>query len=100
MFSGPNEAATPIKFLILSNTSIGENRVDVHLRFTHKQTYCCGYPTSYEHYEGLLTIIRENNQWVIDDFVALYENDKLRRLSDGYSQCKGGRWVGLPGEVP
>jgi hypothetical protein len=93
LFSGPNEGASPMKFSILSSKSMGENRVDVHLRFTHKQTYCCGHPTSYEHYKGLVTVILENNRWVIRDFLALYENDALLRLSDGYPQCKGGRWV-------
>jgi hypothetical protein len=96
LFSGPNEAASPMKFSVLSRKSIGENRVDVHLRFTHKQTYCCGHPTSYEHYEGLVTVIRENGRFVIDDFVALYENDALLHLSDGYRECKGGQWVRLP----
>ena len=100
LFSGPNEAASPMKFSILRSRTIGENRVDVHLRFTHKQTYCCGHPTAYEHYEGLVTVIRENGRFVIDDFVALYENDSLLRLSDGYPECKGGQWVGLPGEPP
>jgi hypothetical protein len=93
LFSGPNEAASPMKFSILSSKFIRDNRVDVQLGFTHKQTYCCGYPPSYEHYEGVVTAILENNRWVIGDFVALYENDALLRLSDGYPQCKGGQWV-------
>jgi hypothetical protein len=96
LFSRPNEAAVPMKFSILSSKAIGENRVDVHLRFTHKQTYCCGHPTSYEHYEGLVTVILEYKRWVIDDFVAMYENDELLRLSDGYRECKGVQWVGEP----
>jgi hypothetical protein len=100
LFSGPNEAASPMKFSILSSKTIGENRVDIHLRLTHKQTYCCGHPPSYGHYEGLVTVILENGRFVIDDFVALYENDALLRLSDGYSECGGGQWVGLPGEPP
>lgn len=94
LFSGPNEAATPMKFSILDSKSIGENRVDVHLRFTYKQTYCCGHPTSYEHHEGVVTVIRENGHFVIDDFVALFENDTALRLSDGYRECKDGQWVG------
>jgi hypothetical protein len=98
LFSGSNEAASPMKFSILSSRAIGENRVDVHLRFTNKQTYCCGHPTSYEHYEGLVTVILENGRFVIDDFVALYENDALRRLSDGYPGCKDRQWVGLARE--
>jgi hypothetical protein len=100
LFSGPNEAASPMKFSILSSRAIGENRVDVHLRFTHKQTYCCGHPTSHDHFEGVVTVILENNRWVIDDFVAMYENEALLRLSDGYPECKGCQWVGLPGEPP
>jgi hypothetical protein len=72
-------------------------RVDVHLRFTHKQTYCCGYLTAYEHYQGIVTVILESNRWVIDDFVA-FESGALLRLSDGYPECKGGQWVELPGE--
>ena len=71
--------------------------MDVHLRFTHKQTYCCGYPTAYEHYQGIVTVILESNRWVIDDFVA-FESGALLRLSDGYPECKGGQWVELPGE--
>ncbi len=95
LFSGPNEAATPMKFSILSSRAVGKNRTDVHLRFTYKQTYCCGYPASYDHPEGVVTAILENNRWVIDDFVAMYENDELLRLSDGYpKECKAGRWVG------
>ena len=96
LFSGPDEAASPMKFSILGSKAIGENRVDVHLRFTHRQTYCCGYPTAYEHYEGVVTVILESNRWVIDDFVAMSGNDKLHRLSDGYPQCKDGQWVGEP----
>jgi hypothetical protein len=99
LFSGPDEAASPMKFSILGSTAIGENRVDVHLRFTHKQTYCCGYPTAYEHYEGVVTVILESHRWLIDDFVAL-ENRALLRLSDGYPECKGGQWVDSPGEPP
>jgi len=26
--------------------------------------------------------------------VPMYENDELHRLSDGYQQCEGGKWVG------
>lgn len=100
LFSGQDEAASPMKFSILSSKTIGDNRVDAHLRFTHKQTYCCGYATSYDHYEGLVTVILENGRFVIDDFVALSENDALLRLSDGYPECKSGQWVGLPEEPP
>ena len=96
LFSGPNEAASPSKFSILSSKTVGENRVDVHLRFTHKQTYCCGYPAQYEHYEGVVTVILENGRFVIDDFVALDGATRLNRLSDGYQQCKGGQWIEHP----
>src|ERR1700756_682148 len=68
LFSGPNEAASSTKFSILGSRPIGKNRVDVHLRFTQKQTYCCGQPTSYDHTEGVVTAILENKRWVIDDF--------------------------------
>ena len=51
-------------------------------------------PPSYDHTEGVVTAILENKRWVIDDFVAMYENDELRRLSDGYTECKRGQWVG------
>ncbi len=96
LFSGPNEAAGSTKFSILGSKAIGKNRVDVHLRFTQKQTYSSdlGLPPSYDHTEGVVTAILENKRWVIDDFVAMYENDELRRLSDGYSECKRGQWVG------
>jgi len=97
LFSGPNEAATPMRFSILSSKAVGENRTDVHLGFTYKQTYCCGYPASYDHYEGVVTVILENNRWVVDDFVALDVTPQMR-LSDGYAECKGGEWVGRPEE--
>ena len=85
-----------MKFSILSSRAIGDNRVDVHLRYTYKQTYCCGESASYEHYEGVVTVISEGNRWVIDDFVAMSGNDDLNRLSDGYPQCNGSQWVGQP----
>jgi hypothetical protein len=95
LFSGPDEAATPMKFSILGSRAIGENRVDVHLGFTHRQDYCCGHPPSYDHFDGVVTTVLENNRWVIDDFVAMYGNDELRRLSDGYPKdCKDGQGVG------
>lgn len=88
LFSGGNEAAGPMKFWILDSRAIGENRVDVHLKF---KTYLD------EDYEGLVTVIPENNRWVINDFVWLGGNDELLRLSDGYRECKDGQWVG---EIP
>jgi hypothetical protein len=94
LFTGPNDAATPLKFSMLGSRAIGNNRVDVHLGFTSKQTYCCGHPPSYDHWDGVATTILENNRWVIDDYVAMYENDELIRLSDGYRECEAGRWVG------
>ena len=36
LFFGPGEAGSPIKFRILISRTIGENRVDVQLRFTYK----------------------------------------------------------------
>jgi hypothetical protein len=87
LFSGPNEAAGPRKFSILGSKAIGDNRTDVHLRFT-------GDPASSDHFESVATVILENNRWVIDDFVAMYENDELQRLSDGYRKCRDGHWVG------
>jgi hypothetical protein len=96
LFTGPNDAATPRIFRILGSRAIGDNRVDVELGFTTKQTYSpdLGLPPSYDHYEGVVTAILENNRWVIDDYVAMYENDELLRLSAGYPECKGGLWVG------
>jgi hypothetical protein len=96
LFTGPNDAATPRIFRILGSRAIGDNRVDVELGFTTKQTYSpdLGLPASYDHYEGVVTAILENNRWVIDDYVAMYENDELLRLSAGYPECKGGLWVG------
>jgi hypothetical protein len=96
LFTGPNDPATPIRFSILGSRAIGENRVDVHVGFTSKQTSCCGQPAEYDHFDGVATAILENHRWVIDDYVAMYENDELRRLSDGYRQCQGGQWVGEP----
>ena len=96
LFTGPNDAATPRIFRILSSRALGENRVDAELRFTTEQTYSpdLGLPPSYDHYEGVVTAILENNRWVIDDYIAMYENDELQRLSAGYPECKGGQWVG------
>jgi hypothetical protein len=98
LFSGWNEAASPSKFIVLNSTK-GKNKVDVHLRFTHKQTYCCGHPTAYEHYEGIVTVILEGDRFVIDDYVPLGDDDRPGKpLSKGYEECKGGNWVGLPGD--
>jgi hypothetical protein len=93
LFTGPNDSATPRKFSILDSRSIGDSRVDVHLRFPEPE-YCCSQPTPSYFTEGIVTVILKNGWWVIDDYVAMYENDELRRLSAGYAECKGGRWVG------
>ena len=84
LFTGPNDAATPRAFRILSSRAIGENRVDVLIAFKE----------DWGDSEGDVTAILENNRWAIDDYVSMYENDELRRLSAGYAQCKGGQWVG------
>src|SRR5580700_2277705 len=84
LFTGPNDAATPRAFRILSSRAIGENRVDVLIAFKE----------DWGDSEGDVTAILENNRWVFDDYVSMYENDELRRLSAGYAQCKGGQWVG------
>lgn len=96
LFTGPNDAATPRTFRILGSRAIGDNRVDVELEFTTEQTYSrdLGVPPSYDHYAGDVSVILENQRWVIDDYLAMYENDELIRLSDGYPECKGGQWVG------
>ncbi len=86
LFTGPNDAATPPSFRIISSRSVGENRVDVLIAFKE----------DWGDSEGDVTAILENNRWVIDDYVAMYGNDELRRLSAGYSECKDGRWVGEP----
>ena len=87
LFTGANDAATPSTFRILRSRSVGENRVDVLIAF--KEDW--GEP------EGDVTAILENSRWVIDDYVAMYGNDELLRLSAGYPECKGGQWVG---EIP
>jgi len=46
--------------------------------------------------QGDVTVILEKGRWVVDDYVSMYGNDDLVRLSAGYSQCKDGRWVGGP----
>ena len=84
LFTGPNDAATPSTFRILSSRSVGKSRVDVLIAFKE----------AWGDSEGDVTAILENNRWVIDDYVAMYENDELERLSAGYTQCKGGQWVG------
>ena len=84
LFTGPNDAATPSTFRILRSRSVGENRVDVLIAFKE----------DWGDAEGNVTAILENNRWVIDDYVAMYENDELRRLSAGYPECKGSQWVG------
>ena len=86
IFTGPNDAATPPTFRILGSRSVGGTRVDVLIAFKE----------DWGDAEGDVTAILENNRWVIDDYVAMYENDELHRLSAGYPQCKGGRWVGEP----
>ena len=95
-FTGSTDAATPRIVRILGSRAIGENRVDVELGFTTKQSYSpdLGLSPSYDQYEGDITVLLENTRWVIDDYVAMYENDELRRLSAGYPACKGGQWVG------
>jgi hypothetical protein len=84
LFTGPNDAATPPTFRILGSRVIGDKRVDVLIAFKE----------DWGDSEGDVTAILENNHWVIDDYVAMYENDDLQRLSAGYSECKGGQWVG------
>jgi hypothetical protein len=84
LFTGPDDAATPRIFRILGSRAVGEKRVDVLIAFKE----------DWGDSEGDVTAILENNHWVIDDFVAMYANDDLQRLSAGYSECKGGQWVG------
>jgi len=84
LFTGPNDAATPSTFRMLSSRSIGENRVDLLVAFKE----------DWGDTEGNVIAIRENNRWVIGDYIAMYENDELRRLSAGYPECEGGKWVG------
>lgn len=84
LFTGANDAATPSSFRILGSRSVGASRVDVLIAF--KQDWGDS--------EGDVTAILENNRWVIDDYVAMYENGELHRLSAGYPQCKGSQWVG------
>lgn len=84
LFTGPNDASTPRTFRILGSRAVGDNRVDVLIAFKE----------DWGDSEGDVTAILENDRWVIDDYVAMYENDELQRLSAGYSECKGGQWVG------
>lgn len=83
LFTGPNDAATPRSFRILGSRNVGENRVDVLIAFKEE----------WGNSEGDVTVILENNHWVIDDYITMYENDDLQRLSAGYSECKDGQWV-------
>ena len=84
LFTGPNDAATPRIFRVLSSRAVGDNRVDVLIAFKE----------NWGDSEGDVTAILENNKWVIDDYVAMYENDDLQRLSAGYWECQSGQWVG------
>jgi len=84
LFTGPDDTATPRTFRIVGSRAIGDNRVDVLIDF--KQDWGDS--------DGNVTEILENDRWVIDDYVTMYMNDDLQRLSAGYSQCKGGQWVG------
>jgi hypothetical protein len=86
LFTGPNDAAAPPTFRILGSRSVGENRVDVLLAFKE----------DWGESQGDVAVVLEIGRWVIDDYVAMYENDELSRLSEGYSECKDGRWVGEP----
>jgi len=86
LFTGPNDAATPPTFRIVGSRSVGESRVDVLLAFKE----------DWGESEGDVTVVLENGRWLIDDYVAMYANDELSRLSSGYSECKDGRWVGEP----
>jgi hypothetical protein len=87
LFTGPDDTATPRTFRILGSRAIGDNRVDVLIAFKE----------DWGDSEGDVTAILENNRWVIDDYVTMYMNDDLQRLSVGYSECKGDQWVG---EIP
>ena len=87
LFTGPDDAATPSTFRILGSRSVGEDRVDVLIAFKE----------DWGDSEGDVTAILENNRWVIDDYVTMYMNDDLQRLSAGYSECKRDQWVG---EIP
>ena len=84
LFTGPDDAATPPTFRILGSRAIGDHRVDVLIAFKE----------DWGESQGDVTAILEDNRWVIDDYIAMYENDELRRLSAGYSQCNGSQWVG------
>ena len=94
LFSGPDETANPARFTILGSEPIGSNRIEVHLKFTFEDVYS-GNHDDFD-YEGLATVLLEDGRFVIDDFVTFYMNDELRRLSDGYPECKDGHWIGLP----
>jgi hypothetical protein len=98
LFSGPDEEANPAKFTILGSRAIGGNRFEVHVKFTFEQTEDCGEGRPCEHFdfEGLATVAEESGQFVIDDFTSLDHNYDLRRLSDGFEQCRDGKWVGTP----
>jgi len=87
LFTGPDDSATPPAFRILGSRSVGDRRVDVLLAFKE----------DWGESEGDVTVVLENDRWLIDDYVTMYANDELSRLSAGYSQCKDGRWVGEPG---
>ena len=85
LFTGPNDAAIAHAYRILGSRSVGGNRVDALVGFHHDT----------DEMQGNATVIVEKGRWVVDDYVAMYENDRLVHLSDGYPQCKDGRWINL-----
>jgi hypothetical protein len=94
LFTGPNDAATPRIFRFGRSRAIGTNRVDVEVLYTIPEENCRGKSPCYDHFRGVVTAILENSRWVVDDYVAMYENDDLQRLSSGYAVCKDDHWVG------
>src|SRR5258708_19843041 len=57
LFSGPDVAASPSKFSILSSKTDGEHRVHVRPSVTYTQMPSCVYPPSHPPYHSIVTLI-------------------------------------------
>ncbi len=86
LFTGSDEAATTTIYQLGTSRLIGKDRVDAEVLFTIPQENCRDESPCDLHYRGVVTLIRENSHWVVDDYIAM--DGDLRRLSSGYPECR------------